>query len=76
MFGYQIEEALKNFPEVHGHLKGLVSIDKIPKKLKKMQFLIINESNSDSQGTHWFLIFRELAGNYVLFDPLGLSDPL
>ena len=71
MFGYQIESVLKKFPEVHTHLIGLVSIDEIPQKLKKMHFIVVNESISSTEGSHWLIIMRDFDGTYILFDPLG-----
>ena len=71
MYGYEISDFLKKYPEVHERLRGIVSIDKIPKKLKKMEFLIVNEAKSSSPGIHWFVIFRDLQGFYDVFDSLG-----
>ena len=60
MYGYQIEQELRHFPEVYKNLRGIISIDKVPPKLKKLEFVIINQSLSNSEGTHWCVLFRDL----------------
>ena len=60
----------KHYPEIHSYLKGIVSIDKIPKKLKKCQFVIINQSLSTHSGSHWLILTRDIEGCHELFDSL------
>ena len=74
MYGYEILDFLKKFPEVFSALKGIISIDKIPKKLRPLEFVIVNLSKSEDNGSHWFMIKRDLFGNYNLFDPLGVDS--
>ena len=74
MYGFQIEDVLRKFPNVHKHLRGVVSIDQIPQRLKKMDFIIVNESVKDSKGTHWIVIMRDIHGCYICFDPLGINE--
>ena len=71
MYGYEIREILKKFPEIFQRLKGIVPIDKIPRNLRRMEYLIVNEGDSNSQGIHWFVIFRDFEGFYDIFDSLG-----
>ena len=71
MCGYEIRDKLLKYPEVLERLRGIVSIDKIPGNLKRMQYVIVNEGDSTSPGIHWFVIFRNLEGSYEIFDSLG-----
>ena len=68
------EDFLKSqYPEVHTYLRGIVSIDKIPLRLKKSEFVIINQSPSDHNGSHWFLLTKDIEGSYEVFDSLGID---
>ena len=69
------ENLLKEqFPEVHKSLRGIISIDKVPKKLKKTEFVIINQSLLGESGTHWCILTRDISGAYEIFDSLGIND--
>ena len=62
------ENLLKeDFPEVHKLLKGIISIDKVPQKLKKTEFVIINQSLLGQTGTHWCVLTRDISGSYEIF---------
>ena len=52
--------------------RGVLAADIFPSKLKSNTFLMVNESKSQSPGTHWLLICKK--NEQILFaDPLDLG---
>ena len=47
---------------------------KVPRKLKKTEFVIINQSLLGESGTHWCVLTRDISGSYEIFDSLGIDD--
>ena len=80
-FFFQLSETLlkTDFPDVYKQLKGIISIDKLPNKIKKAQFLIINQSESGKIGSHWLVLSRDLSGSYevnwVNYQSQGVCSP-
>ena len=69
MFGWEIHQILKKEPNVAQHLRGIVSIDEVLSvKLKKFDFLIVNEDESGQKGRHWLVINKNIDGCYECFD--------
>ena len=58
---------------MHAALKGIISIDTLPKKLKRTKFLIINLSLCGNVGTHWIILSRDISGSYEIFGTLLLQ---
>ena len=43
------------------------------KRLKKTEFLIINQSKFGDPGSHWLVLSRDTTGTYEIFDSLGVN---
>jgi len=53
---------------------SVTSIDKIPATLPVRHFIIVNESQSGSIGTHWLLIVRSHRKCIEVFNSLGFEN--
>jgi len=58
-----------------GHLnkvfKGVYAYDRIPNSIKQGEFYICNTATSDSEGQHWFIVYRPVQTLLECFDSLG-----
>lgn len=65
---------INKFPSIKSNFVGVFSIDKVPKRLRKTSFLIINTQPSHLPGQHWFCLIKRNVKEYELFDSLGVSN--
>lgn len=54
--------------------KGVFAFDQIPKSIKTGEFFICNTATSNSQGEHWFVIYKPTDGVIECFDSLSVSQ--
>ena len=73
MQGFEFHQYLNAFPMLKKQLKGIFSIDTLPRYLKLRQFLICNTDMSSGSGLHWFVILRNSSNSLECFDSLGIS---
>lgn len=54
--------------------KGVYAADQIPTTIKKSQFIICNIDTSNSNGSHWYVIYRPTSKILECFDSLGVTE--
>ncbi len=42
MYANELENLLKKFPNIYKYFKGIYAIDKVPRKLKELEYIIVN----------------------------------
>lgn len=71
MFSSEFE---KYFESVKQYFGGVFPFDKIPKRLKQEHFIICNTGDSNSEGEHWFVLYRSDSYLIEVFDSLGINE--
>ena len=77
MFGWEIEQVIKQIPIVNAHFDGTFMIDELSDLLDKIKvhgFIIVNTEPSYKVGSHWFTIFKIAQSQIEIFDPLGFPS--
>ena len=70
MIGYRIASVLSLNPDLYSHVRGIYSIDTLPKKLHNLDYAIFNISKSCETGRHWVCLHKTLDSNLEILDPL------
>lgn len=74
MLSSELNEIFSNHLNLKNLYDGTFSFDKVPKQLAVNHFIIINFSDSNQIGSHWFTVYRESRSCLQCFDSLGLTD--
>lgn len=69
----ELSEIINNISSIKDFFKGIYSIDNVPKRLKKYNFVVINNQTSTERGQHWFCIIKSDLKKYEYFDSLGVT---
>jgi len=74
LHGYEFLEYFNKVTPMNRLYKGVYSLDDIPKSIKVKEFLVVNLSKKNEEGSHWFCIVRSHLRVYEIFNSLGFTD--
>lgn len=62
------------FPQIYERVTTITTIDKIPKTISELSFVVINTATQLQNGKHWICLHRTIDNNLELFDSLGTDS--
>jgi len=66
MLSSEFDQIFNEHINIKKHYGGCFGRDKIPRTLKKFQFIICNTDLSSSDGQHWFTFYRHSKDEVLL----------
>ena len=74
MQGTEFLEIFKHFKHFKELYAGCFSSDNLPKSIKTNHFIVINTSPSNTEGAHWYCIYKPHQSKIEVFDSLGIDS--
>ena len=70
MYEDDINALIQKCKRLKHFFRGVFAADNFPLHLPEGNFIIVNASKQNTEGTHWLLFYNH-RGSYVFADPLG-----